>query len=83
MGGNDDVVEVGFAEEGGEEGVWVGDVADGYQRGVRDVAVTPVQGLPQLPAALDQEQRCGAHLHTTRRHHNLTCVGVPFEMAHF
>ncbi len=63
MGGDDDIVEVGLGEQGGEERVGVGHAALVDQVLVCDEAVSPVHGpLPALPAALYQEQGSWADL---------------------
>ena len=63
MRGNDDVVQVGLAEQRLEEGVGVADACPGNDGVICDEAVAPAHGHAQLPAALDQEQRRRAHLH--------------------
>lgn len=57
--GDDDIVEVGFRQQGKEKRVWVRHAALVNQLPVCDEPVAPIHGpLPALPAALDQEQ-CG------------------------
>lgn len=72
MRGDDNVVEVGPGDKGGEEGVWIaeGFYADG--RGVGDVTIPPVHGAAQLAAALYEKQRCWAHLHAEA----FLCLGI-------
>ena len=63
MWGDDNVVEVGSAQEGSKKGVRIADPIDTNSCGICDVAVSPVHGSAQLPAALYQEERCWADLY--------------------
>ena len=64
MRGDDDIGQVGFAEQRLEEGVGVADACLGNDAWIRDEPVPPAHGHPQLPTALDKKQCGGADLHS-------------------
>ncbi len=65
MGGDDDVVEVGFGEQGGEERVWVRQPIGCNYGGVRHKTIAPAHGIWQLATTLDEEKGRRGNLHNS------------------